>query len=395
MKILHILYQSTPNTAGSSIRSRDIFSSQLSEGLIPIVITSPFQEPLVFGEQKEIIEGVTYYRTFSGIHNEVVSEQRTAFFKQIKKFGRLLRFSVSVYKIAKEEDVDLLHAHAMFFCAFPAKIASFMLNKPMLYEVRSLWEERYKGVNRFLDIIFGSITFIETFAMFLSNEVIAINKTLRTELQSRFLLKNQKIHIIENAVNLDRISILESDRELKVFAYIGTISPIEGLDLLIKAFIILNEEGFKNKLFLYGDGVMLPQLRILAKDCDFIEFKGRFSQDQISDVYSEVDIIVNPRKKSFLTDSVTPLKPLEAMGYKKLIMASNIGGMREIIENGKTGILFNPDSVQSINSEIYGVLNRKDFSVIIENAYSYVKNDRSWRVNAIKYKNIYKNLINE
>ena len=395
MKILHILYQSTPNTAGSSIRSRDIFSSQLSEGLMPIVITSPFQEPLVFGEQKEIIEGVTYYRTFSGIHNEVVSEQRTPFFKQIKKFGRLLRFSVSVYKIAKEEDVDLLHAHAMFFCAFPAKIASFMLNKPMLYEVRSLWEERYKGVNRFLDIIFGSITFIETFAMFLSNEVIAINKTLRTELQSRFLLKNQKIHIIENAVNLDRISILESDRELKVFAYIGTISPIEGLDLLIKAFIILNEEGFKNKLFLYGDGVMLPQLKILAKDCDFIEFKGRFSQDQISDVYSEVDIIVNPRKKSFLTDSVTPLKPLEAMGYKKLIMASNIGGMREIIENGKTGILFNPDSVQSINSEIYGVLNRKDFSVIIENAYSYVKNDRSWRVNAIKYKNIYKNLINE
>ena len=87
MKILHILYQSTPNTAGSSIRSRDIFSSQLSEGLAPIVITSPFQEPLVSGEQKELIEGVTYYRTFSGIYNEVVSEQRTGFFMQIKKLN--------------------------------------------------------------------------------------------------------------------------------------------------------------------------------------------------------------------------------------------------------------------------------------------------------------------
>ena len=395
MKILHILYQSTPNTAGSSIRSRDIFSSQLSEGLAPIVITSPFQEPLVSGEQKELIEGVTYYRTFSGIYNEVVSEQRTGFFMQIKKLGRLLKFSVSVYKIAKEEDVDILHAHAMFFCAFPAKIASFLLNKPMLYEVRSLWEERYKGVNRYLDIIFGSITFIETFAMFLSNEVIAINKTLRLELKSRFLLKNQKIHIIENAVNLVRISIKKAERKVKVFAYIGTISPIEGLDLLIKAFIILHEEGLENKLFLYGNGVMLPELKKLAKDCDFIEFKGRFSQDQISDVYSEVDIIVNPRKKTFLTDSVTPLKPLEAMGYKKLIMASNIGGMREIIENGKTGILFNSDSIQSIKSEIYSVLNMKDYSCIVENASSYIESHRSWRANAIKYRNIYKNLINE
>ena len=395
MKILHILYQSTPNTAGSSIRSRDIFSSQLSEGLVPIVITSPFQEPLVSAEQKEIIEGVTYYRTFSGIHNEVVSEQRTGFFMQIKKLGRLLKFSVSVYKIAKEEDVDILHAHAMFFCAFPAKIASFLLNKPMLYEVRSLWEERYKGVNRFLDIIFGSITFVETFAMFLSNEVIAINKTLRLELKSRFLLKNQKIHIIENAVNLERISIKKAERKVKVFAYIGTISPIEGLDLLIKAFIILHEEGLENKLFLYGNGVMLPELKKLAIDCDFIEFKGRFSQDQISDVYSEVDIIVNPRKKTFLTDSVTPLKPLEAMGYKKLIMASNIGGMREIIENGKTGILFNSDSIQSIKSEIYSVLNMKDYSCIVENASSYIESHRSWRANAINYRNIYKNLINE
>ena len=39
MKILHILYQSTPDTAGSSIRSRDIIASQLIEGIFPIVIS--------------------------------------------------------------------------------------------------------------------------------------------------------------------------------------------------------------------------------------------------------------------------------------------------------------------------------------------------------------------
>ena len=395
MKILHILYQSIPNTAGSSIRSRDIVASELAVGLTPIVITSPFQEPLVSGKQKEIIEGVTYYRTFSGYQNEVVSEKRTGVFMQIRKAIRLFSFTVSIYKIVKHEKIDVLHAHAMFFCAFPAKIVSLLLKKPILYEVRSLWEERYKGKNFLLNVLFGAITLIETIAMFLSNEVIAINKTLKFELKSRFLLRNKEIHIVENAVNLNRITAKKVEREDQVFAYIGTISPIEGLDLLINAFNDLHKEGMKNKLVFYGDGVILPELKKLAKGNNLIEFRGRFSQYQIAEVYSEVDIIINPRKQSFLTDSVTPLKPLEAMGYNKLIMASNIGGMREIIEDNRTGILFEPDSVDSIKSAILDILNKKDINRIIENALLYVKKKRSWKSNAVKYKDIYQNLLNE
>ena len=52
MKILHILYQSIPNTAGSSIRSRDLIDAQLKLGLTPIVITSPFQPPINFKSNK-------------------------------------------------------------------------------------------------------------------------------------------------------------------------------------------------------------------------------------------------------------------------------------------------------------------------------------------------------
>ena len=74
MKVLHVLYQSIPNTAGSSIRSRDILNSQLREGLRPIAITSPFQPPFVKGSIKEDLDGITYYRTYFGNHDEIVSE---------------------------------------------------------------------------------------------------------------------------------------------------------------------------------------------------------------------------------------------------------------------------------------------------------------------------------
>ena len=53
MKVLHVLYQSLPNSAGSSIRSRDILNNQLKIGLNPVVITSPFQPPFEKGKLME------------------------------------------------------------------------------------------------------------------------------------------------------------------------------------------------------------------------------------------------------------------------------------------------------------------------------------------------------
>lgn len=393
MKILHVLYQSIPNTAGSSIRSKDLVDSQLLENIEPIVITSPFQNSLDATKKIEIIDGITYYRTFSGMECELVSEKRTSFLTQLRKMLRMLVFTYSIYKIAKYEKVDVLHAHAMFFCAVPAKIVSIVLNIPMLYEIRSLWEERYKGKNILSNTLFSILTFFETISMYFSNEVIAINKSLKHNLQARYLLKEKKIHIVENAVNLNRIDIKKVNRSEKVFAYIGTISPIEGLDLLVDAFIDLHAKGLPNKLVFYGNGIMLSKLKHLIKGDNLIEYRGVFKQDQIAEVYSKVDIIINPRKKSFLSDSVTPLKPLEAMGFEKLIMASNVGGMREIIIDGKTGVLFQPDSVEAIKSAINNVLVSDNIQTIIDNAKLYVKQNRSWQSNAIKYKEIYNNLL--
>ena len=123
----------------------------------------------------EIIEGVKHYRTFSGNTKEISSEKKTGFLRQILKALRFFTFARKVYLISKKEQVDVLHAHAMFFCAFAAKLSSLLLAKPMVYEVRSLWEERYKDVNLSSKIIFNTITLIETLAMYLSDEIIAIN----------------------------------------------------------------------------------------------------------------------------------------------------------------------------------------------------------------------------
>tara|TARA_B100001059_G_scaffold99149_1_gene98782 strand:+ start:3054 stop:4229 length:1176 start_codon:yes stop_codon:yes gene_type:complete len=391
MKILHVLYQSLPNSAGSSIRSRDIINNQIKIGLNPIIITSPFQNPFQNGEIKELINGVTYYRTFSN-ESEIVSERRTGFFVQIRKLYRIINFSLQVYKVAKKEKIDVIHAHAMFFCAFSAKFASFFLNKPVVYEIRSLWEERYKK-NGFINyLIFSFITILETLSMLLVNHIVVINDNLKNQLQKRFILKSKKITVVENAVDLEKVKISVRNKNNFVFGYIGTLSPIEGLDLLIMAF---NNLKIKNKLLIFGVGIELEKLKKLANGNSNIEFKGKVSNDEIAKAYGQVDIIINPRKKSYLTDSVTPLKPLEAMAYKKLVLVSDVGGMKELVVNDVNGIIFKSDSCKEIKNVILEVITRNDLYKIIENGYRYIKEERSWKVNAKKYNIIYENLIND
>ena len=391
MKVLHILYQSLPNISGSSIRSRDILHNQLKIGLKPIVITSPFQNPKTSGKSFEEIDGIKYYRTFSN-SNELVNENKSSISLQLKKLFRVIRFTIQVYKVSKKEQVDVIHAHAMFFCAIAGKITSIFLKKPLIYEVRSLWEERFKRTNFLNYLIFSLVTFLETFFMFLSDHIIAINQNLKIELQNRLLLKKRKITVIGNAVDLDRIIVSKNTRSELVFGYIGTLSPIEGLDLLIEAF---NNLKLSNKLLIFGDGIELENLKKLSASNNNIIFKGKISNIEIIKAYNQIDIIVNPRKRSYLTNSVTPLKTIEAMAYKKLVLASDVGGVKELIKDDKTGVLFKSGDLSELEKALLKVLKRDDLNYIIDNAYNYINKQRNWYHNAKLYKKLYSDLKNE
>tara|TARA_S200000501_G_C20819078_1_gene741961 strand:- start:424 stop:1602 length:1179 start_codon:yes stop_codon:yes gene_type:complete len=390
MKVLHILYQSLPNISGSSIRSRDILNNQLKIGVKPIVVTSPFQNPKTNGKSFEEIDGIKYYRTFSN-KNELVNENKASLFLQIKKFFRVISFSIKVYSIAKKEKIDVIHAHAMFFCAIAGKITSIILNKPLIYEVRSLWEERFKRTSFLNYIIFSFSTFLETFCMFLADHLIAINQNLKIELQNRLILKKRKITVVENAVDFDRIITSKNTRSELVFGYIGTLSPIEGLNLLIEAFNNLN---LPNKLLIFGDGIQLENLKKLSASNSNIIFQGKISSSEILKAYNQIDIIVNPRKSSYLTNSVTPLKTIEAMAHKKLVIASDVGGMKELIKDDQTGILFKSGDLFELEKALLKVLETNDLNSFIDNAYDYIYKQRNWYHNAKLYKKLYSKLKN-
>ena len=396
MKILHIVYQSLPNISGSSIRTRDIVGSQKEIGINPVVVSSPFQD----GESPnnpEYINGILHYRTYNDNPEHLVTETKSSLLKRINKAFSIFSFYTKVEAIIKLEKPEILHAHATFFCGIVAVFLGRKHNIPVVYELRSLWEEREKKeADSFISKLQPKlITAIETFVMKRVDLVIAINKNLEENINQRGILNTK---IVANAVNTSIINAVETSLSTTPvsFGYIGSVSPIEGLDLMAKVWYNLEKKGIKNHFHVYGTGTYFSNLKALIEELNLKQFHlhGSVNPSEINTAFNNVDVIVNPRIKSKITDTVTPLKPLEAMAYSKLVIASDVGGMKELIEHNKTGLLFKADNTDDLEKCITQIISEGTPSSIVTDAKNYVIENKSWLQNADKYKRYYTELIN-
>lgn len=402
MKVIHILYQSLPQVSGSSIRSRDILISQKEIGMDVLAVTSPFQRSLNEGN-KDIIDGIAYHRTGNKASSDDFGKQRSLLTK-IARFFSIIPFGLKLYKLVKKEKPDLLHAHAMFYCALPALIVGRLLGIPVIYEFRSLWMYDINNANQ--NSLSAKFWFnLETFLLKKSDYVIFLNENLKTYFEDEGL-QFPDSSVISNAVNTTYINHLKAQAatthktEGLVFGYIGTITAYEGLDFLIKVSQELYDEGLPFKLIIYGKGDDENKIFNIIndrRDIKSIEYRGAVSPDNVFVAYSELDVIINPRLKTKITDSVTPLKPLEAMAYEKLFIGSDVGGILEITKPDETGIIFTAGDKQSLKNSVKRVADmpKEQFEEIKKSALNYVQSEKSWIQNAYKYKGIYNLLLEQ
>jgi glycosyltransferase involved in cell wall biosynthesis len=106
--------------------------------------------------------------------------------------------------------------------------------------------------------------------------------------------------------------------------------------------------------------------------------------------------LVYPRERTRLTELVTPLKPLEAMAQGRAVVASDVGGHRELIRDGDTGLLFRAGDKLSLADTVLGLLqNRELADAMRARARRFVEAERSWRVSVGRYADIYGGLVNK
>lgn len=121
-----------------------------------------------------------------------------------------------------------------------------------------------------------------------------------------------------------------------------------------------------------------------------MSFPGWMPHDRIEEWYRKIDILVYPRKRNRLTELVTPLKPLEAMAKGKVILASDVGGHRELIEEGRNGFLFRSGDAGHLLQRLLELLDTAaTWPQIGARARRFVEEQRSWKAAAATYAEVY------
>jgi glycogen(starch) synthase len=111
---------------------------------------------------------------------------------------------------------------------------------------------------------------------------------------------------------------------------------------------------------------------------------------EVSRYYDLVDLLAYPRHAMRLTELVTPLKPLEAMAQGHLLIASDVGGHKELIEDGATGFLFRAEDQADLARRALEALSLPDRGAAIRaNGRGFVEEVRNWDNSIANYKAIY------
>lgn len=384
MRVLHIFDHSAPLQSGYSFRSLAILREQEKLGWQTFQLTSPKQGAVA--AEIEEAAGLRFYRTRAG----------TSWTDRVPVLGelclmRLLRLRLR--DVARALRPHVLHAHSPLLDAFPAIAVGSELGIPVVYEVRSLWEDSAveKGHSRIGSPKYRATRLAETQALRRADHVIVISAGLRDEFVGRGIAA-KRLTVMPNGVDLDRFPVVgERDAELasrlglthhRVIGYAGSLHRYEGLDILIEAFVQALAQLPDLRLLLIGDGAEAGRLRDLARDrgvADRVVFTGQVPHRTIPAHLSLMSALVYPRRPSRLTDIVTPLKPLEAMAQGIAVIASDIGGHRELIPDPSVGHLVPPEDARALRDAIVAVVGseaRRRETIVA--AREFVSRERTW-----------------
>jgi glycosyltransferase involved in cell wall biosynthesis len=158
-----------------------------------------------------------------------------------------------------------------------------------------------------------------------------------------------------------------SDKELTL-GFIGTLYYHKGAHVLLEAFRKLPED-LPAQIRLYGDMGQFPEyvsyLRSIAGNDQRIKFCGTFPGEEVGSVLHELDILVLPS----LWYENSPLVLHMAQAANVPVIATNLGGMNELIEDGMNGMLFEPGDADSLGVIIRSICdNREQTKFLADNA---------------------------
>lgn len=325
----------------------------------------------------------------------------------IHRFGTNIKFltsniSIGMFYKPLKIDLDIVHTH---FDIIPGPFACLTYIKdkkvPLVITYHGDWNSDFGSIFRKLIVSLNNIIFVNKL-LSCSNVIISPSKTYIQK--SPYLKKYlNKISVIPNGVNGNDYNIKDSINECrlkiglpinkKIILFLGSLSVYKGPEVLLNSMPQVIKNNINVKLVFAGDGAERTNLIELCEHLNIqnsVQFVG-YVDDVLKPLYYKAsDVFVLP---STMSTECFPLAILEAMATGKPIVASDIGGIPDALEDGYNGILVHPKNIEQLSSSILNILNNDQLRDDMGKNGLNLSKKYDWKIIADETEKIYNNLL--
>ncbi|WP_042984113.1 glycosyltransferase family 4 protein [Bacillus clarus] len=381
MKILYVTFLKYPNTGGLAN-----YITTLKTGFEKcgheIKILSPLQMPIEYFERKipQEAQNIRFFlKKRYGISNE----------KIIKNVSFLNVFA-EFLQGQNLEEYDIFHAQDLFAIFIMGQLNE-RYRKPLFFTPHGHFT---KSRLKFDKIQRGSIEEIhfreiEKQGIRAANQIITISNSFHEPLQE-YGAKKEQLITVHTGINLEKIvTVKKKDEEKILICCVARLSPRKGHDILLKALSEMKVSLSNVEVWIVGDGSMRSELERQAQILGLENVKFLGKRTDIAEILAISDIYILPT----INDNF-PLSILEAMFSGKAIITTNCGGIVEMIQNRKTGIICEPGNVSQITESLTLLLQNKRLrSYLGKNAKEYADRNFTQAIMVSKIEEIYRRYV--
>ncbi len=357
MKIAMLAPEFLPNWGGAGTYSI-LLARELSKD-DEIHVFTTLRDGGHHSHKKEIEE---YFKGRVNVH--VLSTAKDRFF-----YNAIYQLNVArkLPPLLKIEKFDIIHSNHAHMPDLGLKLRQFQENS--VTTVHTTFSSQYTGIvdskssistldgsERMVKFGYPFLRIMENFYLNKCTNLIYVSDFIQKEAQKILKQGNQKQQIIRNGVDTEHFKHSQpNDHDRVDIMFCGRLLALKGLGTLMEAFAKVHKENPNTHLTLVGGGdIELWKGIALGHGLpeSALNFTGQVSYEQMPSIMAKSDIFVLPSMNESM-----PLALLEAMACGRPCVASNVGGIPEIINNGETGYLVKPRDSNTL-AEKLGILSK-------------------------------------
>ena len=369
-RVLMIISQFYPLLGGAEVQAQLLASSLIKRGMKVSLLTRKFKGL----PRYELMEGIPVYRAIRTIPLGAL-------------WGMCYMVSVFLFLYRKRNEYDIIHCHIVQeFQTIVAVLFKIFFNKKVIVKMSSSGETSDFKVLK--EVKFGRL-----FLRWIRNvdAIISVCKKSSEEILENGFLKDTLVEI-PNGIDTSKFSgdTFQGRKNLRNITYVGRLDSYKGVNYLLAGFKELLSKVDNIKLTIVGSGPDETVLKNMARDLNIIDvvaFKGR--QEDVLSVLDSTDIFVLPSLSEGMSNVL-----LEAMSCGLPVVATSVGGNRDLIKDRYNGILIEPGDSMKLSAALLELLKNDGLAKKLgKEARKTVKENYSMDNVVDKYVELYSRLV--